>query len=68
VNGVIEGFVVIGLVIVVGYLLGRSGALGPAAVDVLSRVAFFVAGAPRCCSAGTRAWPPHSPARRCCSR
>jgi len=43
VNGVIEGFVVIGLVIVVGYLLGRSGALGPAAVDVLSRVAFFVA-------------------------
>ena len=43
VNGVIEGFVVIGVVIVVGYLLGRSGVLGPAAVEVLSRLAFFVA-------------------------
>ena len=42
-NGVVQGFVVIGIVIVVGYLLGRSGALGPKAVDVLSRVAFFVA-------------------------
>ena len=41
-NGVVEGFVVIGIVIVVGYLLGRSGVLGPAAVHVLSRVAFFV--------------------------
>ena len=43
VNGVLEGFVVIGIVIVVGYLLGRSGVLGPAAVKVLSRLAFFVA-------------------------
>jgi hypothetical protein len=43
VNGVVEGFVVIGIVIVVGYLLGRSGLLGPAAVEVLSRLAFFVA-------------------------
>ena len=42
-NGVLEGFVVIGVVIVVGYLLGRSGVLGPSAVEVLSRVAFFVA-------------------------
>jgi malonate transporter len=43
VNGVVEGFVVIGVVIVVGYLLGRSDVLGPAAVQVLSRLAFFVA-------------------------
>jgi malonate transporter len=43
VNGVVEGFVVIGIVIVVGYLLGRSDVLGPAAVQVLSRLAFFVA-------------------------
>jgi malonate transporter and related proteins len=42
-GGVVEGFVVIGLVVVVGYLLGRSGVLGPGAVDVLSRLAFFVA-------------------------
>ena len=42
-NGVVEGFVVIGVVIVVGYLLGRSGVLGPAAIEVLSRVAFFIA-------------------------
>jgi malonate transporter len=43
VNGVVEGFVVIGIVIVVGYLLGRWEVLGPAAVQVLSRVAFFIA-------------------------
>jgi Ni/Fe-hydrogenase subunit HybB-like protein len=30
-------------VIVVAYLLGRSDVLGPAAVQVLSRLAFFVA-------------------------
>ena len=42
-NGVVDGFVVIGIVIVVGYLLGRSGLLGPASVEVLSRLAFFVA-------------------------
>ena len=42
-GGVVEGFVVIGVVIVVGYLLGRSGVLGPGAVQVLSRLAFFVA-------------------------
>src|SRR4051812_29218579 len=43
VNGVVEGFVVIGIVIVVGCLLGRWEVLGPAAVQVLSRVAFFIA-------------------------
>jgi predicted permease len=31
------------VVIVVAYLLGRSDVLGPAAVQVLSRLAFFVA-------------------------
>jgi predicted permease len=49
VNGVVNGFVVIGIVIVAGYFLARSGAAGPAAVEVLSRLAFFVA-VPRCCS------------------
>jgi malonate transporter and related proteins len=43
VNGVIDGFVVIGVVVVVGYLVGRAGVLGPAATEVLSRAAFFVA-------------------------
>jgi malonate transporter and related proteins len=43
VNGVIDGFVVIGVVIAVGYLVGRAGVLGPAATHVLSRAAFFVA-------------------------
>jgi len=43
VNGVVNGFVVIGIVIVAGYFLARSGVLGPAAVEVLSRLAFFVA-------------------------
>ena len=42
-NGVLNGFVVIGIMIVLGYLLARSGVLGPAAVEVLSRLAFFVA-------------------------
>jgi len=42
-NGVVDGFVVIGIVIVVGYLLRRTATLGPAAIEVLSRVAFFVA-------------------------
>jgi Membrane transport protein len=43
VNGVGRRFVVIGIVFLVGYLLARSGVLAPAAVEVLSRVAFFVA-------------------------
>ncbi|ASO20333.1 hypothetical protein FHR81_004442 [Actinoalloteichus hoggarensis] len=42
-NGVIEGFFVIGAVILVGYLVGRTGVLGPSATQVLSRTAFFVA-------------------------
>jgi len=43
VSGVLNGFVVIGVVVAVGYLLGRAGVLGPAATEVLSRAAFFVA-------------------------
>jgi malonate transporter and related proteins len=43
VNGVLDGFVVIGVVVAVGYLVGRAGVLGPAATTVLSRTAFFVA-------------------------
>jgi malonate transporter and related proteins len=43
VNGVLEGFVVIGVVVAVGYFVGRVGVLGPAATTVLSRTAFFVA-------------------------
>lgn len=42
-SGVLEGFLVIGAVIVVGLLVGRLGVLGPGAVQVLSRTAFFVA-------------------------
>jgi malonate transporter and related proteins len=40
---VLSGFVVVWLIIAVGYLLGRSQVLGPEARVVLSRVAFFVA-------------------------
>jgi len=43
VNGVLEGFVVIGVVVAVGHLVGRAGVLGPAAMHVLSRAAFYVA-------------------------
>ncbi|MHA6796551.1 AEC family transporter [Pseudonocardia bannensis] len=42
-NGVVEGFLVIGVVIGVGYVIGRSGTLGASATEVLSRTAFFVA-------------------------
>ncbi|GAB3360255.1 AEC family transporter [Modestobacter lapidis] len=42
-SGVLSGFSVIGAVIAVGYLLARSGTLGPHAPAVLSRVAFSVA-------------------------
>ncbi len=42
-TGVLAGFVVIGCVIAVGYLLARAGTLGPHAGGVLSRVAFSVA-------------------------
>ena len=41
--GVLEGFAVIGVVIAVGYLLGRFDLLGPGARVVLNRFVFFVA-------------------------
>jgi predicted permease len=40
---VVDAFVVIGAVVAVGYFVGRAGVLGPAAMQVLSRAAFFVA-------------------------
>jgi malonate transporter len=43
VSGVLAGFVVIGVVIAVGYLLARTGTLGPHAATVLSRASFSVA-------------------------
>lgn len=43
VGGVLEGFLVIGIVVAVGYGVGRAGVLGPDATRVLSRTAFFVA-------------------------
>jgi malonate transporter and related proteins len=43
VNGVLEGFAVIAVVVGVGYVVGRTGVLGEGAVEVLSRTAFFVA-------------------------
>ncbi|MEJ3654703.1 AEC family transporter [Actinomycetes bacterium KLBMP 9759] len=42
-NGITAGFIVIGSVIGVGYLVGTSGVLGPTATHVLSRAAFFIA-------------------------
>ena len=42
-NGVIQGFTVITVVIAIGYVVGRTGVLGEGAVEVLSRTAFFVA-------------------------
>jgi hypothetical protein len=41
-SGVIQGFTVIFIVVAVGYVLGRTEALGPGAVMVLSRLVFFV--------------------------
>jgi predicted permease len=43
VAGVLEGFGIIAVVILVGYVLGRSGVLGPDARRVLSRFVFFAA-------------------------
>jgi malonate transporter len=43
VSGVLAGFIVIGCVIAVGYVVARAGTLGPHAGTVLSRVAFSVA-------------------------
>lgn len=42
-TGILNGFLVIGVVIAVGYGIGRAGVLGPSATQVLSRTAFFVA-------------------------
>ncbi|TGO05633.1 AEC family transporter [Serinibacter arcticus] len=44
-TGVLAGFALIGAIIAVGYLVGRSGVLGEDASSVLSRLSFFV-GAP----------------------
>lgn len=41
--GVLEGFGIIAVVIFAGYVLGRSGVLGPEARRVLSRFVFFAA-------------------------
>src|SRR4051812_37000370 len=41
--GVLQGFAVIGVIIAVGYLLGRLDLLGPEARAVLNRFVFFVA-------------------------
>ena len=42
-TGVLEGFAIIAVVIVAGYVLGRSGVLGADARVLLSRVVFFAA-------------------------
>jgi malonate transporter len=42
-GGVVVGFAIIGFVILVGYVVQRSGIAGPNATVVLNRVAFFVA-------------------------
>ncbi|WP_420363652.1 AEC family transporter [Curtobacterium aetherium] len=41
-SGVLVGFAIIGVVIAVGYGVGRAGLLGPHAQFVMSRLAFFV--------------------------
>ncbi|MGT2425754.1 AEC family transporter [Amnibacterium kyonggiense] len=41
--GVLEGFAVIGAIVLVGYLLARFDVLGPSAQAVLNRYVFFVA-------------------------
>jgi malonate transporter and related proteins len=42
VSGIGEGFLVIGVIVVVGYLVGRAGVLGEDATGVLSKAAFWV--------------------------
>ncbi|MEJ2887091.1 AEC family transporter [Actinomycetospora aeridis] len=42
-SGVLEGFLVIGVVVAVGVLVGRLGLLPEGATETLSRTAFFVA-------------------------
>ncbi|GGC80315.1 permease [Tersicoccus solisilvae] len=41
-SGVLAGFSIVWVVIGIGYLIGRSGVLGPSAQQVLSRTVFFV--------------------------
>ena len=41
-SGVLVGFAIIGVVILIGYVAGRSGVLGEHAPFVLSRIVFFV--------------------------
>ncbi|WP_026918749.1 AEC family transporter [Gordonia shandongensis] len=41
-SGVVSGFTVIFLIVALGYILGRTGSLGPHADAVLSRLVFFV--------------------------
>ena len=41
-GGVLTGFAIIGAIIAAGYLVGRTGLLGPHAQFVMSRLAFFV--------------------------
>ncbi|MFH8338750.1 AEC family transporter [Streptomyces sp. AM6-12] len=43
-TGVLSGFAVIAIVIGVGYVLGRRGTLGAQGMEVLTRLAFMVAG------------------------
>jgi len=42
VSGVLVGFAIIGVVILIGYVVGRAGVLGEHAPFVLSRIVFFV--------------------------
>lgn len=42
VSDVFVGFAIVTLVVATGYLTGRSKILGPTALDVLSKAAFFV--------------------------
>jgi len=42
VSGVLIGFAIIGVVILIGYVVGRAGVLGEHAPFVLSRIVFFV--------------------------
>ena len=41
-SGVLTGFVVVATLVAVGYVLGRTGVLGPAGQGVVSRLVFFV--------------------------
>ena len=41
-SGVLIGFAIIGVVILIGYVVGRFGVLGPHAPYVMSRLVFFV--------------------------